>query len=337
VIHYVKAQPPAGARTALVKYLMNSPNPGGTGHGQSIYSVRMEANYKVAEPAFKPMEVTFTWLERQEDYSTVKRSHTQLVEHVPFTYTINVGGADHPVMESLRTNLKGAVEGVRYGYSDGRDVGGEKFVGRWVSVGKVLSTGKPYTCTVPSGTYRGAGDPDGKKLTDGIVGPTYAGGSAYRWSAIWPKGTTPAITVDLGQPTSCGAFRIDVGGSPFQDGVLGQVKDKVEVLVSSDNKQYASVGFFDFKLRWKDIPANYAWNDEETFNEYNYSLIPAQRVEARYVRFALTPSRMMTVSEVQVLDSIKYAPFDLKIALPDGQDRSDITQYNPKHTPSHPR
>jgi hypothetical protein len=40
---------------------------------------------------------------------------------------------------------------------------------------------------------------------------------------------------------------------------------------------------------------------------------------------------------VQVLDSVKYEPFDLKLALPDGQDRSDLSGYNPKHTPSKPR
>jgi len=34
---------------------------------------------------------------------------------------------------------------------------------------------------------------------------------------------------------------------------------------------------------------------------------------------------------------VKYEPFDLKVALPDGKDRSDLTQRNPKHTPSKPR
>jgi len=35
-------------------------------------------------------------------------------------------------------------------------------------------------------------------------------------------------------------------------------------------------------------------------------------------------------------DVHSYESFDLKIALPDGKDRSDITQYNPKHTPMKP-
>jgi hypothetical protein len=46
-------------------------------------------------------------------------------------------------------------------------------------------------------------------------------------------------------------------------------------------------------------------------------LVPGRPVEARYVRFKVTPERALTVSEVQVLDFIRYEPFDLRIALPD--------------------
>ena len=48
-----------------------------------------------------------------------------------------------------------------------------------------------------------------------------------------------------------------------------------------------------------------------------FELIPAEPVEARYVRFKITPARTLTVSEVEVLDFIRYKPFDLRIALPD--------------------
>ena len=142
------------------------------------------------------------------------------------------------------------------------------------------------------------------------------------------------VTVDLGKVERCAAFRIQTGGWPFWDALRGEVKDKVEVLTSADGKQYASQGFFDFKLRWKDIPANYAWPDEETLCGSNYLLVAAAPVEARYVRFNITPARFLSVSEVQVLDSVKFEPFDLRIAPPDGKDRSDITKYLPKHTPA---
>ena len=178
---------------------------------------------------------------------------------------------------------------------------------------------------------------DGKKLTDGIVGPPVSGGTAFKPALIWNKGSNPEITVDLGKAETCGAFRIQLGGYPWWDAVKGEVKDKVEVLISNDGNAFQSVGFFNLNLRWKDVPANHAFNDDEKFCGHNFEMIPEKPVEARYVRFVVTPVRgAVTVSEVQVLDFIRYEPFDLRIALPDGRDRSDIAQYNPKHAPMKP-
>jgi len=342
VIHYEKVREiPAGTRSVLVKYLWNAYGAGPD--ACSLYAVRMEANYQPADAAFKPLEVTFAWRERQEDYSLVARSHTQLVEKVPCTYTINVGGVDHPVVDSLRINVKGAFAAAhgapaeaKYGYSDGKDVGGRKFQDRWVTYGKNLAEGKPYTCSVPSGTGWGAGDTDGKVLTDGIVGPPYVGGIAYKYGALWKQGEKPLVTVDLGKVEKCGAMAIQTGGYPFWDALQGEVKDKIEVLTSVDGKQYTSQGFFNFNLRWKDIPANHVWPDEESLRGPNYLLIPAKPVEARYVRFDMTPARFLSASEVQVLDFVKYEPFDLRLALPDGEDRSNITLYPTRHTESSP-
>ncbi|MFB3894387.1 MAG: discoidin domain-containing protein [Phycisphaerae bacterium] len=340
VIHYEKATDvPTGTKSVLFKYLMS----GGDKMSQcSIYAVHMEANYKPADTTPKPMEVTFTWKEVQEDYSTVTRSHTQLVEKPGTKYTIDVGGVDHPVMESLQVNLKGAVEAtttqpaVKYGYSDGKEIpDARKFQERWVTVGKVLSEGKPYTCTEKSGNNWGAGDPDGKKLTCGVVGPPHVGGVAYATGVVYEKNQKPEITVDLGKAESCGAFRIQLHGYPFLDAIKGQVKDKVEVLTSSDGQNFASQGFFNTNLRWKDIPVNFMWNDDETFTGHNFELVLPKPVEARYVKFKITNNRgILATSQVQVLDFIKYDPFDLKLALPDGKDRSDITAYPMPHKPS---
>ncbi len=332
VIHYETVKTvPAGTRSVLFKYVMKSTAVGVD--ACSLYSVRMEVDHKVADPGFKPMDVTFTWNEAQPDRSFVTRSHRQLVTHVPFTYAVNVGGADQPVMESLAMNFPGAAGDVKYGYSDGKDAGGRKFQDRWVTWGKNLSVGKPYTCTEPSEGSWGAGDPDGKRLTDGVVGPPESGGPSYMSGALWSEGKHPVVTVDLGKTETCGAFCIDVGGYPWWNALKGEVKDDVEVLVSKDDKDYTSVGKFDFNLWWKDIPANHAWPDDETITGHNYVFIPKAPVAARYVRYVLTPRRSMSVSEVQVWDKVSYEPFDLKIALPDGKDRSDIAQYNPKHEP----
>ena len=122
VIHYeTVTNVPEGTRSVLFKYFMTpGTKPGkaeGTFFGQcSLYSCRMEVNHKLAVPADvakQRVEVTFDWQERQKDYSTVKRSHTEVVHHLPCTYTINVGGYDQPIVDSLTVNLKGARQDVK--------------------------------------------------------------------------------------------------------------------------------------------------------------------------------------------------------------------------------
>ncbi len=317
VIHYETVNVvPAGTHSVLFKYLLNSTAAGPS--ACSLYAVRMEVNHKTADASFKPVEVTFDWSERQTDYSLVERSHTERVTKLPHRYTIHVGGADHPAVNWLRVNAAGTLPDTHPGYSDGKDLGGEKFVPRWVTYGKNLACGKPYQVSVPSGSQWGAGDPEGTKLTDGIAGPPYPGGVAPRLALCWDKGQAPEITVDLGRAERCGAFRIQLGaGWPWSDALKGQVKDKVEVLTSLDGQDYRSQGFFKLDLRWKDLPANHFWPDDEIIAAHLFELALAAPVDARYVRFKVTPERTLTVSEVEVLDFIKYEPFGLRLALPD--------------------
>jgi hypothetical protein len=322
VIHYETiADVPPGCRSVLFKYLLSS---SAAGPGAcSLYSVRMEAKYHPADTSFRPLEVTFNWSEVQPDYSLVERSHTQLVTHVPFTYPIHVGGADHPVLNSLSIRLKDASKDVKYGYSDDQEAPGTKFVPRWVTYGKNLAQGAKYTVSVPSKNNWGAGDPDGTKLTDGIVGPPYAGGIGPRYGLCWDKGDDPVINVDLGREQSCGAFRIQLSaGWPWWDAMKGEVKDAVEVQTSQDGRDFISRGFFNLNLRRKDIPINHMMPDDETATGFTYDLIPARPVKARFVRFKITARRTLTVSEVQVLDWIRYKPFDLRIALPNDAGRA---------------
>ena len=316
VIHYetVGSVPP-GTRSVLLKYLLNSSEAGPS--ACSIYAVRMEANYRPADAAMRPIEVTFHWSEVQKDGSLAERSHTELVTKTPHRYTIDVGGEDQPVVDWLRVNLQGAAPDVHYGYSDGRDAGGEKFCSHWVTYGTNLAEGKPYRVSIPSGNQWGAGDPEGKILTDGVVGSPYAGGIAASYGLCWTEGQEPEITVDLGAVKRCGAFHIHLTGYPFWDAMKGEVQDKVEVLTSRDGEDFASQGFFDLRLRWKDLPANHMGPDEETFTAPVYELIPGQPADARYVRFKLSARRFSMVSEVEVLDFIKREPFDLRITLPE--------------------
>lgn len=57
--------------------------------------------------------------------------------------------------------------------------------------------------------------------------------------------------------------------------------------------------------------------DEETARGWNFEKALDGPVRARYVRFRLTPNRIVGVTEVQALDRLEYEPFDMKIALPD--------------------
>jgi len=315
-IHYETIDAPKGVKSVLVKYLVSCPQEGGSDKC-SIYAVRMEADYLPADATHKPIEVTFNWSEVQKDRSLVERSHTEVVTKVPHKYAINVGGDDHPVMNYLRVGLQGADPNAKSGYSDGKDAGGEKFSYKWITTGKNLAVGKSYTLSAPSEGNWGAGDPDGKKLTDGVAGPFYAGGVTYRSGAIWKGGTNPVITLDLGAETVCAGFGMNFHGYEWWDALKGQVKDTVEVLVSPDGKQYASVGFLKTDIRRVDVPINVMLPDCEALTGYTFRLIPDKPVKARYVQYKVTSKRWFDCTELEVLDSIKLDPFDIRIALPD--------------------
>jgi hypothetical protein len=106
-------------------------------------------------------------------------------------------------------------------------------------------------------------------------------------------------------------------GYPWDDALKGQVKDKVEVLVSNDGAAYTSVGFLQTDLRFKDVPVNFMLPDDEKLTGATFRCIPAKRMQARFVQFKITNKRMFDVTELEVLDAIEFKPFDLRIALPD--------------------
>ena len=219
-------------------------------------------------------------------------------------------------MNSLEVSLEHPVADATFGYLGSKDPGGERFVGRWLTTGRNLAVGKPYTVSIPSETGWGAGDPDGKKLTDGVAGPPYAGGGSYKTGALWSAGKNPVITLDLGEVKACASFGMNVHGYPWWDALKGEVKDKIEVLVSKDGKEYTSLGLLVTDLRWKDLPVNHMWPDHECIQGATFRLIPEKPVEARYVQYKVAAARFFACTELEVLDSIKFEPFDLRISLP---------------------
>src|SRR6185436_3899519 len=240
VIHFETVDGiPAGVRSVLFKYVLSGPAVGAD--ACSLYAVRMEANHKPVDETFEPFQVTFDWSECKKDYSLVERSHGERITKLPYRYSIDVGGADHPQMNWLRISSAKSAESAKLWYSDGKDVGGEKFVGKWVTYGTNFALGRSYSVSVPSSTQWGAGDPNGTRLTDGIVGPPYPGGVAPTSALCWNKGQQPEVTVDLGATRAYGAFRIQVGaGWPWWDALKGEIKDQVEVLTSMDGRDYIS-------------------------------------------------------------------------------------------------
>ncbi|MCL2641636.1 MAG: hypothetical protein FWD53_12375 [Phycisphaerales bacterium] len=317
---------PTGTKSILLKYVLagNEPLVEGVdpdswnGASCSLYAVRMEANHKLTQPSNKPLEVTFTWQERQKDFSLVQRSHTQLVDKLPATYTVNVGGEDHPIVNSLAIQLAGTGKS---GYSDGNEnADAEKHLSIWATYGKNLALGKPYTFSaepLDKKTAWGAEDPELKKLTDGRVGSSYTGGINMREGVMWRAPKELEITLDLGEPQKCAAFRIHTLGYEWWDALKNQSKDQIEVLTSIDGNEYTSQGFFKTNLRRIDIPINFMLPDEETLCAPNLFLAPSTPIEARYVKYKISSPRMFDISEIQVLDSYEFKPFDLKIALPD--------------------
>jgi len=311
---------PPGTRSVLYKYLASrdaSKRP-----SASIYSVRMEADYApAAKPTGEPIWITFAWKERREDYTLVSCSHTQIVDKLPFKYVIDVGGADHPVMDSLTVSLAGGGAAAlantpppSFGYSDGRDISAARWTPAWVTVGKNLALGKPYAFSVPPVAAWSAKLVPATCLTDGLIGSLTENGGGIGWT----DNLNPEIVVDLGQVQTCGAFRAAITcGWPWWDALKGEVKDKIEVLTSIDGKQYASQGHFRMNMRFKDVPANVMLPDDEGARGFIAERVLPKGVQARYVKFKVTSPRTMQLMELQVFDWIKYEPFDLRLSLPE--------------------
>jgi hypothetical protein len=314
-IHHEPIAIRKGHKSVLVKYSLDK---------FGLWNLRAEANYLPGDVTFKPLEVTFTWNERQEDYSLVKRSHTQLIDRLPARYEIHVAGADHPEMVSLRIKQQGAAtaastQPVEYGYSDDKDVGGQKYVGAWVTYGKDIALGKKYSFSKPSvQCWAGCYDKDLTRLTDGYIGAPAGGGYFWSKSAGWDDKTPEfGIDLDLGHETPCAAIGLSSCGDEALTGRLA-ANQSVEVFVSSDGKDYKSIGLVNFKPRFKDIPYNYMLGDEETMPTGIFYVPLPKPVSARYVRYKVKfKGGMFFTTELLVYDCVTVKPFDIRIALPD--------------------
>jgi hypothetical protein len=166
-------------------------------HGAGANLLRMEVDYPPADPAPKPVEVTYNWTEYYEplhgEEGGIARTHTEVVPGLPYSYSINVGGDIAPRMNWVRTALAGA--NTATGYSDGRDVGtGYAIPQVRYERGKLLSFRKSYTVSVPPASDGFSAEGDGGELTDGVVKEPQVEGPSPRWagpaSTPFTAGTT---------------------------------------------------------------------------------------------------------------------------------------------------
>jgi hypothetical protein len=317
-IHYeTVTNVPQGVRSVLFKFLFHNTAIEPT-HVTGLYSVRMEVNHQPIVTGSKPVEVTFRWKEIGADRTLVERAHKQLITALPSRYVINVGGSDHPVMESMKLNLEGSGDSAPLGYSDGLDTGGQKYIYRQQVVGTNYAVGKPYQFSRPPTGWQGSANATNTTvLTDGVVGAPETGGKSYWWGQCWGSGLDVDFQIDLGQPRTLGAFRAHLFGWPPWDALRGEVKDRVEIQTSTNGSAFISQGTLETSLWRKDIPINHMLMDKETTaSAWNFELLLTTPVTARYVRYHVTPKRIVCLSELQALDRIDYQPFDIRIAMP---------------------
>ena len=231
---------------------------------------------------------------------------------------IDVGGSDHPTMESMAVNVAGGGDAAPYGYSDGVDVGGETWVASQRIEGTNLAVGKPYTMTPAPTVFQGsAGAANTTILTDGVVGAPQTGNVSYWWEQCWKVNQNVVLQVDLGQMQSVGTVAAHLSGYTYWDALKGQVQDRVEIQTSADGVTFASQGLVPMSVWRKDVPANYILLDDGSATSWSFELRLPAAVQARYVRYLMTPRRSyLCASELQVFDRVDYVPFDLRLALP---------------------
>jgi hypothetical protein len=59
------------------------------------------------------------------------------------------------------------------------------------------------------------------------------------------------------------------------------------------------------------------WPDDESITSATFRFVPGLPVTARYVKYQVTNKRIFDCAGLEVLDSIKSEPFDLRLAFPD--------------------
>ena len=310
----VSAVPP-GTHTAYLRYEFQTERFAKSYFGPGIQMALMTVHYQPRHATFVPIEVTYCWVEHRET-GDIERRHTELVTSPMHDYTIDVGGFRDPVMKWVRVNLQGfGPDGanVRYGYSDGQDVG-PGAEAPWVRYrwGKNLALGKPYTLV----GRQDERNPDaGGDLTDGIIAPpdTYVSAKYMPTYVMFARDVSPCVTIDLGAARTVAAVRVMAGQ---EGGFHLSYPNLITVETSLNGGTFTQAGTAGFNQVF-DPPADYVpWelDDASKFDDlpaggrlaYAYRIIFAKPVSARYlrVRCEARPGWGMLLSEIQAFDAV---------------------------------
>ncbi len=290
----------------------------GTYGMDGIQDVLVRVRHQPRDAAFQPIEVTYSWTEHR-DSGDVTRSHTQLVESLPYEYAINTAGFRDPTTNWVRVNLRGSdLHGppVAYGYSDNEDVSpGFEPKRRLYDWGKNLARDKPYTVDRLSAADSNNADRDGRELTNGaVIAPTdiTTNSMVQTATAFWAAGDPVQLVVDLGKLQVVAGARV----STHQPNADYCHPGRIDVAVSVDGRNWRSAG----TIRHNDLfnpPTDYEpWehDDNPKYDQlpaggrlaYSFPLVFDQPLSARYVRFSFTPleDRGMGISELGVFDRV---------------------------------
>ena len=321
----------------------------GSPQGAGANAIRMEADYAPAYQGFRPVAVTYNWTEYYEPLPTgeenggTTRSHTEIVDRLPYAYQVNTGGDIAPRMNWVRMALADGAKAVGFGlrqasladggtttgYSDGRDVGGRYAIpSLHYECGKLLSFKKVYSVLPDPARDEFHAVGDEHELTDGVVKePQVEGPWPDTCLVRWPADTgTVFVTVDLGSVTEVGGARVDAFYRPQRD----RFPESVVVETSKDGKRFSACA----RDRWGSAkyahngwPADWPLNprhDSPKWGEFpnyglrgNYIFIPFDKpVKARFVRFVVVPqpSSGVMLSEVHVWDRLEAVDWTPRLA-----------------------
>jgi hypothetical protein len=306
---------PSDARSIWLQYDVHS-SVSASSQSTGIQDALMQVHHTPHDPAFAPVEVTWSWIEHRTG-GNVSRQHTRVVTTYDETWDLNVAGYRDPTMQWVRVNLAGP--GAIEGYHDGIDVGPVadydivKISADWIDD---LAFGRPYTVSRPASSSNP--DTDGLELTDGVVIPptdwhtsSYVQGQAAHWEGDAPL----TMTVDLGSEQTVHALRVTTHQPNAQFGHAGTIA----AFGLDDGGASTSLGVIQHDDIWSPSGDHLDWGywRSEDFADlpaggrlaHGYWLVLEAPVTASEIRLEILPlaGHGVGISEVQVFSGVSVS------------------------------